>query len=233
MFKKFTAELLGTAILVYIACGTAVLTLGSWHSGFGTGAGIIATSLSFGLVLAGLAYAIGPVSGAHVNPAVTLGVLVAKRMTLQDALGYWVAQFVGGIAGAAGLWATLNQSSLWDKSIGLGADGFGKQSMINISATGAFIAEVVLTAVFVYVILVVTGKQGPTAVGGLIIGLTLTLVHLFGIAVTGTSVNPARSFGPALMLGGTALSQVWLFLVAPLVGGVIAALLYGFLNERD
>jgi aquaporin Z len=234
MYRKYAAELFGTAVLVYIACGVAVLTLGSWHSSFGTGSGIIATSLAFGLVLAGLAYAIGPVSGAHVNPAVTMGVLVAKRMTLQDAIGYWIAQFIGGIVGAAGLWLTFKQAPGWKRNtVGLGADGFGSSSMIHISAAGAFLAEVLLTALFVYVILVVTGKQGPTAVGGLIIGLTLTLVHLFGIAVTGTSVNPARSFGPALIVGGTALSQVWLFIAAPLVGGILAAVLHKGLNEGE
>jgi aquaporin Z len=234
MNRKFGAELFGTAVLVYVACGVAVLTLGSWHSEFGTGAGIVATSLAFGLVLTGLAYAIGPVSGAHVNPAVTMGVLVAKRMSLRDALGYWIAQFAGGVIGAAGLWLTFKQSPLWRRdSIGLGADGFGAHSMIQISAAGAFLVEVLLTALFVYVILVVTGKQGPSAVGGLVIGLTLTVVHLFGISVTGTSVNPARSFGPALFVGGSALSQVWLFILAPLVGGVLAAVVHKVINDGE
>jgi len=231
--KKLTAEFFGTATLVYMACGVAVLTLGSWHSHYGQNAGILATALAFGLVLAGLAYAIGPVSGCHVNPAVSLGMVVAGRMTITDMLGYWVAQFAGAIAGAGALWLTLARSVNWHKSIGLGADGYGANSMIHVSATGAFIAEVLLTAIFVFVILGVTTKNAPAAVSGLIIGLTLTLVHLFGIAVTGTSVNPARSFGPALLLGGTALSQVWVFLLAPLVGGALAALVHRFLRDGD
>ena len=164
MFRKISAEFIGTAILVFIACGVAVLTLGSWHSGFGVGAGIIATSLAFGLVLAGLAYGLGPISGCHVNPAVTLGALLAGRISLNDALGYWVAQFAGGIAGAGLLDAIFRSSPDWTKTIGLGADGFGSASMIHISATGAFLTEVILTAIFVFVILVVTGKNGTTAV---------------------------------------------------------------------
>ncbi len=230
MLRKIAAEFIGTAILVFIACGVAVLTLGSWHSGFGVGAGIIATSLAFGLVLAGLAYGLGPISGCHVNPAVTLGALLAGRIGINDALGYWVAQFAGGIAGAGLLDAIFRSSPDWTTSIGLGADGFGSASMIHISATGAFLTEVILTAIFVFVILVVTGKNGPTAVPGLIIGLTLTVVHLFGIAVTGTSVNPARSFGPALLLGGIALHQAWLFIIAPLVGGAVAAMTHRLLK---
>jgi aquaporin Z len=230
--KKLIAEFFGTATLVYMACGVAVLTLGSWHAHFGTNGGILTTSLAFGLVLAGLAYAIGPVSGCHVNPAVSLGMTVAGRMSVGDMLQYWVAQFAGGIAGAGGLWLTFARTKMWSKAIGLGADGFGAHSMIHISATGAFIAEVLLTALFVYVILGVTSSAATSAVAGLVIGLTLTLVHLFGIAVTGTSVNPARSFGPALLLGGDALSQVWLFLVAPLVGGALAALLHRGLNTE-
>ena len=226
MVRKLGAEFVGTAILVYFGCGVAVLTLGSWHSSFGTGAGIVATALAFGLILAGLAYSIGPISGCHVNPAVTLGAALGRRLSWHDAVGYWVAQFAGGIAGAGVLDLTLRSSPLWSKAIGLGADGYGSASMIHVSAGGAFLAEAILTAVFVFVILSVTGKAAPVGVAGLMIGLTLTVIHLFGIPVTGTSVNPARSLGPAVFLGGTALHQVWLFLVAPLVGGALAAALY-------
>lgn len=230
MARKLAAELVGTLILVYFGCGVAVLTLGSWHSSFGTGAGIVATALTFGLVLAGLAYSIGPISGCHVNPAVTLGAALGNRIGWVDAALYWVAQFAGAIAGAGLLDATFHASPLWSKSVGLGADGYGAASMIHVSAGGAFLVEAILTAVFVFVILSVTGKSAPAGVAGLIIGLTLTVIHLFGIGVTGTSVNPARSLGPALFLGGTALHQVWLFILAPLSGAILAAVLYVALN---
>jgi aquaporin Z len=145
-------------------------------------------------------------------------------MTLNEAVGYWVSQFAGGIIGALVLWGVLGTSPLYNKSVtGLGADGWGSASMIHVSASGAFVAEVVLTALFVFVILVVTGKAGNPGIAGLIIGLSLTVVHLIGIPITGTSVNPARSLGPAVILGGTPLSQVWLFIVAPLVGAAVAA----------
>ena len=232
MNRKLSAELFGTATLVYVACGVATITLGSWSQHF-TG-GLIATAIAFGLVLAALIYAIGGVSGCHINPAVTMGMVVAKRTSLKDASGYWIAQFIGGIVGALGLRATLHESQGWKRTVdGLGQNGFGTHSAIHISALGAFIVETVLTALFVYVILTVTSKVVNGAVAGLVIGLTLTLVHLFAIPVTGTSVNPARSFGPALMVGGDALSQVWLFIVAPLLGGALAAIAQRFINADE
>jgi aquaporin Z len=182
----------------------------------------------------GLIYAIGSISGCHVNPAVTVGALVAKRISFSEAIGYIVAQFIGGIVGAALLWFTFKQSPDYVRSsTGLGADGFGAHSMIHISAAGAFLAEVIMTAIFVLVILAATGKASAGLATGLVIGLTLTLVHLFGISVDGTSVNPARSFGPALFAGGDALKQVWVFLVAPLVGGVVAALIHNGLGLKS
>jgi len=209
---------------VFFGAGTATLMFGFHFAGLSVAAGVVATALAFGLVLAVLAYALGPVTGCHVNPAVTLGVLLAGRMTLNEAVGYWVSQFAGGIIGALVLWGVLGTSPLYNKSLtGLGADGWGSASMIHVSASGAFVAEVVLTALFVFVILVVTGKAGNPGIAGLIIGLSLTVVHLIGIPITGTSVNPARSLGPAVILGGTPLSQVWLFIVAPLVGAAVAA----------
>jgi aquaporin Z len=211
-------------LLVFFGAGTATLMFGFHFAGLSVAAGVVATALAFGLVLAVLAYALGPVTGCHVNPAVTLGVLLAGRMTLNEAVGYWVSQFAGGIIGALVLWGVLGTSPLYNKSLtGLGADGWGSASMIHVSASGAFVAEVVLTALFVFVILVVTGKAGNPGIAGLIIGLSLTVVHLIGIPITGTSVNPARSLGPAVILGGTPLSQVWLFIVAPLVGAAVAA----------
>jgi aquaporin Z len=227
--RSLLAEGLGTALLVFFAVGTATLTFGYKLTGASDSAGVVATALAFGLVLLVLVYAIGPVSGSHVNPAVTLGFVVARRMTIAAAAGYWAAQLVGGIAGAAGLYGLFHLSSAWHKSVGLGADGFGRSSMIGAGAGAAFIAEVVLTFLFVFVILAVTRRAGHATVAGLVIGLALTLVHIVGIPVDGTSVNPARSLGPALFVGGPALSQLWVFIVAPLVGGALSALAYRFL----
>lgn len=227
MARKLFAEFFGTAVLVFFAVGVATLMFGFKFDGGSVAAGVVATALAFGLVLMGLVYAIGPISGCHVNPAVTLGAVLAGRITPVEAAGYMVAQFVGGIAGAFVLWEMFEQSPLYQTSVqGLGTDGYGKSSLIHISVGGAFLAEVVLTALFVFVILGVTSKVANAAVAGLAIGLTLTVVHLIGIPITGTSVNPARALGPALFVGGTALSQVWLFIVAPLVGGAVAALLH-------
>jgi aquaporin Z len=189
----------------------------------------VTTALAFGLVLLALAYTLGPISGCHVNPAVTLGFLLSGRMSLPEAIEYWVAQFVGGIVGALVLWGIVSGSPGYSRSgVGLGADGFGKASIVHLNATSAFAAEVVLTFVFVLVVLGATSRLGSPGFGGLAIGLALTSVHLVGIPLTGTSVNPARSLGPALIVGGTSLSQVWLFIVAPLVGGGLAALAYRY-----
>ncbi|HBW19413.1 MAG TPA: hypothetical protein DEH11_10575 [Actinobacteria bacterium] len=177
---------------------------------------------------AGVIPGIGPVSGCHVNPAVTIGFLVGRRITLRDAVGYWIAQVIGGIAGAAALEGMFRLTADYHASDGLGADGFGKSSMIGASAGAAFIAEVVLTFIFVFVIMAVTRRASNAMVAGAVIGLTLTLVHIIGIPIDGTSVNPARSIGPALFVGGTALSQLWLFIVAPLVGGALSAVAYQF-----
>jgi len=190
----------------------------------------VATALAFGLTLLALAYVLGPVSGCHVNPAVTMGALLARRLPVVDAIGYWIAQFVGGMLGALVLWATFSSSPLYNRTkTGLGTDGWGAASHIHIGAGGAFLAEVVLTALFVFVILGVTSKTANAATAGMVIGLTLTVVHLIGIAITGTSVNPARSLGPPPNVGGVALHQVWLFIAAPLVGGAVAAAVHGLL----
>ncbi len=224
MARKLLAELLGTAFLVFFAVGVATLMFGFHFTGRSVAAGVVATALTFGLVLLALVYVLGPISGCHVNPAVTMGAVLARRIEPIEAVGYWVAQFVGGILGALLLWAVFNQSPFYRTNIeGLGADGYGKASLIHISAGGAFLAEVVFTALFVFVILAVTNKAANAATAGVVIGLTLAVVHLLGIPIDGTSVNPARSLGPALIVGGTALSQVWLFIVAPLVGGIVAA----------
>ncbi len=186
-----------------------------------------ATALAFGLVLVALVYAIGPISGCHVNPAVTLGFISAGRMKVGEGVAYLVAQFAGGIAGAYLLYWMFTTSPLYSKSVvGLGTDGYGSKSHLLVSEGGAFLIEVVLTTVFVLVVLFSTHKAAIQGAAGVAIGFGLVIVHLIGIPLTGTSVNPARSLGPALVVGSTALSQVWLFIVAPLVGAIIAAVIH-------
>ncbi|HEY1826856.1 MAG TPA: aquaporin [Acidimicrobiales bacterium] len=223
--RKLAAEFIGTAILVLVAVGVATETFGLKLDAGSIAAGVVATALAFGLVLMALAYAIGPISGCHVNPAVTLGFLAAGRMKVVEAIGYMVAQVAGAIAGAALLLAIFEQTSGYSKSAnGLGTDGYASAAPFShISQGGAFLVEVVLTFIFVSVILFATHKAAIQGAAGLAIGMALVVVHLIGIPLTGTSVNPARSLGPALMVGGTALSQVWLFLVAPMVGALVAA----------
>ncbi len=231
--RSLIAEALGTALLVFFGAGAATLSFGFKVTGTSVAAGDVMTALTFGLVLLVLVYGIGPISGCHVNPAVTIGFLAAKRISLTEALGYWAAQVVGGIVGAAGLYGVVHSSALYHSSVGLGADGYGKSSIIGANAAGAFVAEIVLTFVFVFVILAVTRRPSNATVAGLVIGLSLTLVHLVGIPIDGTSVNPARSLGPALFVGGSALSQLWVFLIAPLVGGTLSALAYHFFYPTD
>jgi aquaporin Z len=234
MVRKLAVEFLGTAILVFLAVGTATMMFGFKFDGGSVAAGVVVTALAFGLTLLALVYLIGPVSGSHVNPAVTIGALLTGRISLQEAAGYWIAQFAGGIAGALALWGTFTTSPLYHRTVaGLGANGYGSESMIHIGAGGAFIFETVLTAVFVFVVLRVTSETANAATAAIAIGLTLAVVHLVAIPITGTSVNPARSLGPALVVGGTALRQVWLFIVAPLVGGVLAAGLHRLLYRAE
>ena len=224
MVRKIVAELLGTGLLVYFGVGVATLSFGFGTTGSSFAAGVVATALAFGLVLLVLAYVLGPISGCHINPAVTIGAWLSGRVPLRDALGYWAAQFIGGILGALLLWATFSCSPLYSRSkTGLGTNGWGAASHIHINAGGAFLIEVIMTAVFVFAVLGATSKTSNAATAGIIIGFSLSVVHFIGIPITGTSVNPARSLGPALVVGGTALSQVWLFIVAPLVGGALAA----------
>ena len=234
MVRKLAVEFLGTAILVFFAVGVATLMFGFRLAGASVAAGVVATAFAFGLTLLALVYMIGPISGSHVNPAVTVGALLTGRIPLTEAIGYWIAQFAGGIAGALVLWGTFSDSPLYHRSItGLGADGWGRASLIHIGVGGAFAFEVILTALFVFVVLRVTSETANAATAAIAIGLALTVVHLAGIPVTGTSVNPARSLGPALVVGGTALSQVWLFIVAPLIGGALAAGLHRLLYREE
>ncbi len=224
--KKYIAEFIGTLVLVLFGCGTAVVT-GGLTGGTGAGTlGVVAIALAFGLAIVATAYVIGQVSGCHVNPAVSIAMLVAGKLPVMDFIGYIVAQVLGAIAGAGILRGIVGMSAGLDIANGLGQNGFGDASAVGLSMGGALIVEIILTFVFVFAILGVTSSEKFSGVAGIVIGLTLTFVHILGIPLTGTSVNPARSLGPAIFAGGTALSQVWVFIVAPLVGGILAALVF-------
>ncbi|MEG0874828.1 MAG: MIP family channel protein [Clostridiales bacterium] len=229
--KKYFAEFIGTFVLVLFGCGSAVAAntlIGKFDLG-GASALAFTTLLiafAFGLSIVAMAYSIGNISGCHINPAVSLSMLISGKMSVTDFIGYVVAQFAGGIV-AAGVLVYL-----FGKANGLGQNGFGAASALGINLGQAMVVEIILTFVFVIAILGVTSKVENNNVVGLVIGLSLTLVHILGIPFTGTSVNPARSFGPALLMGGEALSQVWVFIVAPLVGAAIAALVYKFLTSE-
>jgi aquaporin Z len=233
-YKKLLAEFIGTAVLVVVAVGVATETFGFKLFGLSFAAGVVTTAFAFGLVLVALVYAIGPISGCHVNPAVTMGFIAAGRMKVSEGIAYMIAQAAGGIAGAYLLYWMMTTSPLYHKAIqGLGADGYGKASHLFVSQGGAFLIEVVLTAIFVMVVLFATHKAAIQGAAGVAIGFALVMVHLIGIPLTGTSVNPARSLGPALVVGGTALSQVWLFIVAPLAGGIVAAIIHLVIADRS
>jgi aquaporin Z len=232
--RKLVAEFLGTALLVIFAVGVATLSFGFKLTGASVSAGVLATAIAFGLTVLALAYTIGPISGCHINPAVTMGFLASGRMGLEEAVGYWVAQFLGGIVGALVLWGIFATSPSYSRAdVGLGTDGYGSNSMIGINAGGAFLAEVILTFLFVFVVLGATSRLGSPGFAGLAIGLALTVVHLIGIPLTGTSVNPARSLGPALVIGHDAIKQVWVFILAPLVGGILGAIAYRYFFAGD
>lgn len=218
--KKYIAEFFGTAVLVFMGCGSAMVL------GVGADGGHLAVALAFGLSIVATAYVIGGISGCHINPAVSLGVLLSKRMSLKDFCGYVVAQVLGGIAGAA-LLRLFVMFGMPDITGGYGANGV---AVLGIG--GSLAIEVLLTFIFVLTILGVTGDEGKGSVAGIVIGLTLAFVHIVGIPLTGTSVNPARSIGPALFAGGAALSSVWVFIVAPLVGAALAALFYRLLFAK-
>lgn len=216
MSKKLTAEVIGTFILVLFGCGAAVI---------GGGAiGFTGISLAFGLAIVAAAYGLGAISGAHLNPAVSFGMVAAGRMTISDAISYSIAQIIGAILGAGVLYLIASGSAGWTG--GLGANGYGVGYLGEYSLTAALVLEVVMTFLFVTVILGATGSGSAAGFAGLAIGLTLAAIHLVGINVTGVSVNPARSIGPALFSGGSALTQLWVFIVAPLVGGLLAGALY-------
>jgi len=221
MGRKVVAEFVGTFTLVFLAVGTAVVGIASHGPGF--------VALAFGLVLVLGVYAIGPISGCHINPAVTIAMVVARKMPIQEAAAYWAAQVGGAVVGGALLKIMVESFTVEDQTGHLGTNDWGT----NINAGGAFVVETVLTLLFVLVILLVTDKAATAGFAGLAIGATLTAVHLVGIPLTGTSVNPARSLGPALFEGGDPLTHVWLFILAPLVGGVLAAVVYPFVRAEQ
>lgn len=224
--NKLVAEFIGTFVLILFGCGAAVLA--------GADIGLTGISFAFGLALIGAAYGIGPISGCHINPAVTLGVVASGRMSLPEAGGYIVAQCAGAIAGA--LVVMIIATGKADYSVaenGLGQNGWGAGYLGEYPMAAAFLFEVAATFVFLVVILGSTGQGVPVSLAGIAIGLTLVAIHLVGINVTGVSVNPARSLGPALFAGGAALSQLWLFIVAPSIGAVAAGALFrtGLLDQ--
>lgn len=222
--KKYLCEFIGTAVLVLFGCGSAAIA--------GAALGPLGIALAFGLSIVAMAYVIGSVSGCHINPAVSLAMLINKKMSVKDFLCYVVAQILGAILGSAILYLIINWCGMDIATVGLGANGFGEASSVGLNMIGAIVVEIILTFVFIYTILGVTSNEKFSSVSGIVIGLTLAFVHIMGIPLTGTSVNPARSLAPALFLGGTALSQVWVFIAAPLVGSALAAVAYKFLNEK-
>lgn len=217
--KTLIAELIGTFALVLFGCGSAVLAGGE--------VGQLGIAFAFGLAIVAMAYGIGPISGCHVNPAVSFGAFIAGRMTLNSMLQYWLAQFLGAILGAAVLYLIASGRAGYDLAAnGLGQNGWGPGYLGEYSLIAALVFEVVATFLFLVVILGATQKSAPGMVAGLAIGLTLAVIHIVGIQVTGVSVNPARSLGPAVFVGGPAISQLWLFFVAPLIGAALAGLLF-------
>lgn len=225
--RRYVAELIGTGLLVFFGAGMATVNFGFKAFGASVAAGILLTALVFGLVLLGLVAVIGPISSCHVNPAVTLGAFLVRRISPAELIGYWLAQLAGALLGALLLLWVLHSSPFYSTTrIGLGTNGYGRLSLLHASAGGAFLTEVVLTAVFVLVVLAATRKDASAPLAGVVVGLTLALVITIGIPIDGASINPARSFGPAVIVGGLALSQLWLFLVAPLAGAVVGVALY-------
>lgn len=225
--KRYVSELIGTMVLVLFGCGSAAIA--------GSVLGNLGIAMAFGLSIVAMAYAIGDISGCHINPAVSIGMWIDGRMETKDLILYIIFQCIGAIIGAALLAVLINSApSLGGyMATGLGQNGFGAASTVGINLIGALITEVILTFVFVFTVLGVTRSEKTGVVAGIVIGLTLAFVHILGIPLTGTSVNPARSLGPALFMGGVALQQVWVFIVAPIVGAIIAGLAHKGLYDGE
>src|SRR6266436_994732 len=218
--NKYLAELIGTFVLVFASCGSAVLA--------GDKIGYLGVALAFGLSLLAMVYAIGPISGCHINPAVTVGILITRKMNAKYTAGYIVAQILGAIVASALLLLIVKGApNGYDPAVaGFAANGYGEHSPGHYTLLSAFLVEIVLTFFLVFTVLGATDIKAPVGFAGIPIGIVLVLIHLVGIPVTSTSVNPARSIGPAVFVGGWALSQLWLFIVAPLIGAAVASLLY-------
>ena len=222
--KKYISELIGTMVLVLFGCGSAAIA--------GSSLGTLGIALAFGLSIVAMAYVIGDISGCHINPAVSIGMWIDERLETKDLIFYIIFRCIGAIVGIALLALIINSApSLGGyATTGLGQNGFDSASAVGLNVTGAIIVEIILTFVFVFTVLGVTKKTENATIAGIVIGLTLAFVHIMGIPLTGTSVNPARSLAPAIFLMGDAIKQVWVFIVAPLIGGALAAYLYEYLN---
>ena len=225
--KRYISELIGTLVLVLFGCGSAAIA--------GSVLGNVGIALAFGLSIVAMAYVIGDISGCHINPAVSIGMWIDGRLETKDLVMYIVFQCIGAIIGIGLLAVIINSAPTLGgyTATGLGQNGFGAASSVGLNVTGAIIVEIILTFVFVFTVLGVTKKAENGAVAGIVIGLTLAFVHIMGIPLTGTSVNPARSIAPALFIGGQALQQVWVFIVAPIIGAIIAGTLFKGLTSED
>ena len=227
--KKYAAEFIGTFWLVLGGCGSAVLAAGVPDVGIG----YLGVALAFGLTVMTMAFAIGHISGCHLNPAVSVGLCIGGRFPSKDLPGYIVSQVLGGLAGAGILYLVASGKAGFSLSGGFASNGYGAHSPGGYSLAAALICEIVMTATFLLIILGSTDARAPKGLAPVAIGLGLTLIHLISIPVTNTSVNPARSTGVALFAGGWAISQLWLFWVAPIIGAVIGAVVYKFIGEED
>jgi aquaporin Z len=232
-WKKYVAELLGTFALVFFGCGSAVMANVYFNATAAANAiGLLGISFAFGITVTMMVYAIGPISGCHINPAITLAMLIAKKISIKDAGIYAVVQCIGAIAGAGVLFLVANGTHNYDISTdGLGANGYGNGYLGEFALGAAILAEIVLTFFFLLVIFGATHKKAPAGFAGIAIGFSLFVIHLVGIPITGTSVNPARSLGPAIFVGGDALNQVWVFIIAPFIGAALAAVVWKYLLE--
>ena len=228
LLKRSATELLGTFWLVLGGCGSAVIAASS-----PVGIGVLGVALAFGLTVLTMAFAIGHISGCHLNPAVSLGLVVGGRFPAKELPAYVIAQVVGGILAAALLYHIASGKEGFDIAAGLASNGYGEHSPGKYSMASGFVTELVMTAMFVVIILGATDKRAPAGLAPIAIGLALTLIHLISIPVTNTSVNPARSTGPALMVGGWAIAQLWMFWVAPLLGAVVGGVVYRWLGRED
>ncbi len=227
--RKYSAEFIGTFWLVLGGCGSAVLAAAFPEVGIG----LLGVALAFGLTVLTMAFTIGHISGCHLNPAVSIGLCVGGRFPSKDLLGYIIAQVLGGLAGAGVLYLIASGKTGFDVHAGFASNGFGEHSPGGYSLVAALVTEIVMTMMFIFIILGATDQRAPKGLAPVAIGLGLTLIHLISIPVTNTSVNPARSTGVALFAGGWAISQLWLFWIAPIIGAVIGALVYRFVGKQE